>query len=72
MAALPHPGDAVLRIRVYSVNRVTGERRTIRPERVLTGEDANPLDLTMALPPCRCPLHRKHAELPLEKAADGS
>ncbi|MBB1255651.1 hypothetical protein [Streptomyces alkaliterrae] len=62
----------MLRIRVYSVNRATGERRTIRPELVLTGEDANPLDLTMALPPCRCPLHRERAELPCAEAADGS
>lgn len=52
----------MLKIKVYTVNRRTGERRTVRPERTLTGEDANVLDLSMALPPCRCPLHREREQ----------
>lgn len=51
----------MLTIKVYSVDRRTGERRTVRPERTLTGHDSHVFELSMALPPCRCPLHRQQS-----------
>lgn len=50
----------MLKIKVYTVNRKTGERHTVRPERTLSGDGSSVFELSMALPPCRCPLHREH------------
>lgn len=52
----------MLRIKVYAVNPRTGERRTIRPEHVVNAEECDPFQLSMALPPCRCPIHREQTE----------
>lgn len=52
----------MLRIKVYAVNPRTGERRAVRPETTVDAKDCDPFQLSMALPPCRCPIHRKQTE----------
>ncbi|MCK1799138.1 hypothetical protein MTQ01_24535 [Streptomyces sp. XM4193] len=52
----------MLRIKVYAVNPRTGERRTIKAEHVVDAKECSPFQLSMALPPCRCPIHREKTE----------
>lgn len=49
------PPLATLRIGVYRVNRETGEKTVIKPERVI---EAGEVLMTSEYPPCQCHLCR--------------
>lgn len=55
----------MITFRVYVVNRDTGERRELGVDAYEPGATSLPLSGAFELPPCRCPVCRGVAALPL-------